>query len=287
MNIIDISSWQQGLVLKNLFDKNPGLDGVIVKLSQGVSYINPCAKDWLSWLDQNNKPFGVYHYLDLYGAEAEAKHFVDAAKPYLGKAVLAIDYEANTLRKGTSYLKQCLDEIYKLTGVKPFVYISQSFIASQDFSQIVSEGYPLWMAQYADMNPVYGFKEDPWNNGSISPWDRFLIQQYTSCGRLEGWNHGLDFDKFYGTVEDWKDLSKGDSSFEPLKPADPSIVSEVLLGWYGNGENRVKKLLEDGYDPEAIQQKINELYLIARRIYPEVKGNIPYLNSIMKIVKGI
>ena len=85
MNIIDIASYQGGMVLKIMFDRNPSLDGVIVKLTQGTSFVTPQAKDWLDWLVSNNKPFGLYHYLDLYGAEAEAQHFAAKAKPYIGK----------------------------------------------------------------------------------------------------------------------------------------------------------------------------------------------------------
>ena len=47
MNLIDIASWQQGIGLPELFDRNMALDGVIVKVSQGKDYENPYAKDWL------------------------------------------------------------------------------------------------------------------------------------------------------------------------------------------------------------------------------------------------
>lgn len=292
MNVIDISSWQSGMNLKTMFDQNYSLNGVIVKMTQGLSYTNPTAKDWLSWLMQNNKPFGVYHYLDLYGAEAEARHFVEISKPYIGKGILAIDYEGNTLRQGAGYLKRCLDEVYRLSGVKPFVYVSQSFIATQDFGPIVEAGYPLWLAQYADMHPVYGFKETPWQKGDTYPWQKYWIHQYSSHGRLTGWGDDLDFNKFYGTANDWNhfanDSEAPSSDPQPvLKPADPVVVSEVLMGRYGIGEERVEKLITDGYNPESVQNKINELYAVAYKIQPLIKSNIQYSNSIMKIVKGI
>lgn len=292
MNIIDISSWQSGMNLKTMFDKNPSLNGVIVKTTQGLSYVNPPAKDWLTWLMSNNKPFGVYHYLDVYGAEAEARHFVEASKPYIGKGILAIDYEGNTLRQGAGYLKQCLDEVYRLTGVRAFVYVSQSFIATQAFGPIVEAGYPLWLAQYADMNPVHGFKEIPWQKGSIYPWDKYWIHQYTSCGYLEGWNNNLDFNKFYGNTSDWAKLAGGSVAPEPtpapatLKPADPVVVSEVLMGRYGIGDERIQKLTADGYDPKKVQAKINELYTIASKVRPLIADNLDYINSIIKLARG-
>lgn len=292
MNIIDIASWQSGMDLESVFNKNPTLDGVIVKITQGTGYVNPPAKNWLSWLVDHKKPFGVYHYLDLYGAEAEAKHFVELADPYIGKAILAIDYEGNTVRKGTTYLKQCLDEVYRLTGVKPFVYVSQSFISSQDFSSIVNDGYPLWLAQYADSNITHGFIDKPWQKGSVFPWNKYLMHQYTSCGRLVGWDNNLDFDKFYGTQDDWISLAKG-SKGQPsdpkpsLKPVDPLVVSEVLMGRYGIGDERIQKLISSGYDPESVQAKINELYIVASKVSPLISSNLPYINSIVKIAKTL
>ena len=290
MNLIDIASYQGDMVLKIMFDRNPSLDGVIVKLTQGTSFVTPQAKDWLDWLVSNNKPFGLYHYLDLYGAEAEAQHFAAKAKPYIGKCPLAIDYEANTIRMGTGYLKKCLDEVYRLTGVKPFVYVSQSFIATQDFGAIVSAGYPLWMAQYADMNPVHGFKESPWQKGSFSPWQKITMQQYTSCGYLEGWGHNLDFDLFHGNVEDWTALAKGkDAPDTNLKPADPSIVLAVLKNQYGtesDNPSRSSRLLKDGYDPESVQSKINQLYGISSKVKKDIGNEMSYLNSILWIVRS-
>lgn len=295
MNVIDISSWQVGISLPTLFADNP-LGGVIVKATQGTSYINPCYAEWVKWLSDNNKPFGVYHYLDLYGAEAEARHFVNTVKPYIGKAILVIDYEGNTIRKGSVYLKACLDEIYRLVGVKAFVYVSQSFIHSGGFTDIASAGYPLWIAQYADMNPVHGFLDKPWQSGSVAPFTRYVMHQYTSCGRLNGYSGDLDFDLFYGTAGDWSVFAKSDSAPTPAptptptpkpKPADPVVASEVLDGKYGIGSERIAKLREAGYDPDKVQAKINELYGIAAKVKPIVSSNMDYLGSVMSIVRSI
>lgn len=285
MNFIDISSWQSGMNLRTMFDNNPSLDGVIVKVSQGTSYVNPPSGEWLTWLVRNNKPLGMYHYLDLYGAEAEARHFVDVARPYIGKGILSIDYEGNTVRKGTGYLKQCLDEVYRLTGVKAYVYVSQSFIASQDFGPIAEAGYPLWLAQYADMNPVYGFIDHPWQKGSFSPFPVINMHQYTSCGRLKGWNDNLDFDLFYGSVEDWGSLPSDDSQYEPVKRVNTTVVLDVISGKYGIGNERVRRLAEDGYNPVEVQSKINELYGIAQSCKKYLSGNEDYMNAIVRIVR--
>lgn len=294
MNLIDIASHQEGLDLPAVFARNKKLGGVIVKVSQGTGYVNPCAKAWLDWLVEKKKPAGTYHYLDLMGAEAEARHYVDSVRPWLGKVALAIDYEGTTVAKGTKYLKACLDEVYRLTGIKPFVYCSQcSCLEVQDFSAIAAAGYPLWVAQYADYKNVNGFLSDPWHRGSPAPFSTYTIRQYTSCGRLSGWNKNLDFDLFYGNKDDWQKLTQANAPEQPSNPEpvlngpDPNVVLDVLMNRYGTGKDRENALRSFGYDPTAVQTKINELYGVALSCKESVNGYEPYLNSLCYIIRNL
>ena len=293
MNLIDIASHQGGMNLATMFAKNPMLDGVIVKISQGTGYTNPDAKDWLDWLISNGKPAGTYHYLDTFGYAAEARHYVNKVQPWLGKVALAIDYEEKTLSMGTRYLKACLDEVYSLTGVKPMVYCSQiNALESQDFSEIAAAGYPLWVAQYADFNPVRKFLDNPWHTGTSAPFPKYTMRQYTSEGYLAGWEKNLDFDLFYGNLDDWAALYNGSAPtpspapVTPLKPADPSIVLRTLKNEFGIGTERVVNLREAGYDPDSVQKKINELYVVAGKVKKDIGDNMSYLNSILWIARS-
>ena len=287
MNFIDIASWQKGINLPALFRDNPSLDGVIVKLTQGTDYTNPEAKGWLDWLKSHDKPFGTYHYLDGSGAKREAQHYAEAVKAYPG-GVLALDYEGTVLAIGTSYLKAALDEVTRLTGVKPLVYCSLSVVSSQDFKAIAETGYRLWVAQYADMQEVKGFLTTPWQRGSVEPFSGYAMHQYTSCGCLSGWGGHLDFDQFRDTAEDWLSLTgfgpEPDIDVLPKGP-DPVVVSEVLAGRYGSGAERAAKLNAAGYAPEEVQAKVNELYGVAQSCKKYVSGNEQYINSICKITK--
>jgi len=290
LNVIDISSWQTGMNLDTMYKRNPDLNGVIVKVTQGTSYVNPPAKEWLEWLMSKNKPFGVYHFLDLYGGVAEAQHFVNTIQPYIGKGILVIDYEGNAVRKGAGYLKECLDEVYRLTNVKPFVYCSQSITQTNGFDKIAAAGYPLWMAQYADYNPVHGFLEKPWQKGSVKPFDKYWMHQYTSCGYLNGWDGRLDFDLFYGTELDWRKLAYSDIEPDvpvtPLKKADPSICLRVLKNEFGVGTDRIIRLREEGYDPTDVQKTLNRLFIEAKNARTAIGDDMSYLNSILWIMKS-
>ena len=161
----------------------------------------------------------------------------------------------------------------------------------QNFTEIAKDGYRLWMAQYADFSDIYGFIDKPWHKGSVAPFNGWQMQQYTSSGILNGWSGHLDLDKFYGTESDWQSLCESNSvspAPQDLKPADRVVVAEVLANRYGTGEERNARLKADGYDPESVQKKINELYAIAAKIKPMLKGGyMAYFNSIVKIVRSI
>lgn len=44
-----------------------------------------------------------------------------------------------------------------------------------------------------------------------------------------------------------------------------SIAMEVIAGKWGNGEERIKKLSEEGYDVEKVQRCVNDLVAISKR----------------------
>ena len=282
MNFIDISSWQKGIDLSILFAENP-LDGIIVKATEGTGYVNPEFVGWAEWLRANGKPMGLYHYCEGTDAKAEAKHFYDNVKPYIGRAVMCADYEAPATEKGTAWLKTFLDAFRELSGVRCLVYASLSVVRAQDFSAIAQDGYQLWLAQYADMNPT-GFVDQPWQSGSVAPFDGYIMQQYTSNGVLTGWDGRLDLDKFFGTADHWNALTS-EKQPETLKPADPVIVAAVLANEYGTGNERNRLLRAAGYDPASVQAKINELYAVALSCKKKCDGNLEYLNSIAKLIR--
>lgn len=288
MNVIDISNWQNGIDLALMFRENP-LDGVIIKATEGTGYTNPNFKTWAEWLDSNGKLWGVYHF--CYGADAiaEARYFYSVTRPYIGAFIPVADFEGDALKCGAKWLKDFLDEYYLLSKVRPLVYCSRGVTQSKGMDEVARAGYGLWMAQYADYNPVYGFLDKPWHDGSVAPWNGYHMHQYTSCGVLKGWRSYLDLDKFYGTESDWRTLCEADKGetkpISALKPADPTIVSQVLMNRYGTGEERRQALIKDGYDPDKVQAKINELYAIAAKVKPIVQSNKAYINSITKLMK--
>ena len=66
-------------------------DFVIVKATGGAGYKNECFERHANDTLAAGKLLGCYHYARDRGyegsAEAEADHFIDAFKPYVGKAI--------------------------------------------------------------------------------------------------------------------------------------------------------------------------------------------------------
>lgn len=212
LNFIDISSWQSDIKLDEVFKQNP-LDGVVVKATGGTKYVNPKCDGWVQWLIAHGKPWGFYHYLNddkkSVSGKKEAEFFVENCENYFGDGLAFADYEGAALNLGTGYLLEFLQTVKSLTGCIPGIYTSLSVIQTQDFREIASEGFPLWLAQYASSIARMNFDSKPYQQGSYAPFEKYVMHQFSPAGKLNGYNGNLDLDRFYGTNEDWAKLVSG------------------------------------------------------------------------------
>ena len=237
LNLIDIASWQAQIDLPTIFSHN-NIDGVIVKATEGLGYVNPYCDKWVQWLIANNKPWGFYHFLHSQYPEEEAKYFVKNTINYFHDGIPVADYEGDAATYGPAYLKTFLDTVYKETGVKPMVYCNLSTIQGSvnGFRSIANAGYQLWLAQYASMNEQVGFNPTPWQIGSYEPFKKITMHQYSSTGILKGYTGHLDLDIFYGDRADWDTLAGKSAQPTPEPAPDPnyriakaiSLLEEVL-----------------------------------------------------------
>lgn len=131
MNGIDVSS-NQPANIGELVD----YDFLIVKATGNPpgggrkwNYKNECMEAQAESALKRNKPLGLYHF--TYGRERaheEADHFLSVVKPYIGKAILIVDYEGEALKKGRYWLQTMLKRIEEVAGAIPFIYTSSSVI---------------------------------------------------------------------------------------------------------------------------------------------------------------
>lgn len=268
LNGIDISGWQKGIDLSKV-----PCDFVIVKATQGVSFTSPTFKSQYASAKKLGKLLGVYHYAGGGGAVAEADYFVSVVKDCIGEAILVLDWEGNQNPNfaSVSYAKSFLDRVYAKTGVKPLIYMSKSVCREHDWSKVVSSGYGLWMAQYAN-NKATGYKSNPWTDTKgIGAFKKALIYQYSSAGRLSGYPANLDLNIAYITKSQWASYAgaskpTSSTSRKPSKSASTSssvakaslvdLLVDTLSGKYGNGDAR-KNVLGGRYT--EVQSVINHI----------------------------
>lgn len=218
LNGIDISWYQRGIKIAAV----PS-DFVIVKATESTWYTNPCFREQADATLNSGKLLGIYHYVGGGNAKAEARFFVNTVKPYIGRALLALDFESGNNRDymNTGYLQECAIEVYALTGVRPLLYGSQC-----DYGRLArvskATNCGLWIAQYANNNHT-GYQSKPWNEGSYS----CAMRQYSSAGALPNYGGNLDLNKFYGDRDAWNKYAQSDHATpSPApKPAPKPFVT--------------------------------------------------------------
>lgn len=226
MNGIDIASYQAGID----FAKVP-CDFVIIKATQGTSYVNPDCNRAYANAKANGKLIGLYHYASGENAINEADYFIRNIENYVGSAVLALDWESaqnSTFGKNdVAYCKAFLDRVYQKTGVRPLIYMSQSVTNVHNWKSVASD-YGLWVARYPNNNPT-GYRNTK-DYGNIGAWQFAAIYQYTSKGQLTGWSGNLDLDIAYMDKSAWQKYAKGNIVEEKEDVPVPRTIKQGSTG---------------------------------------------------------
>ena len=199
MNGIDISNHQAGLDLTVV-----PCDFVICKATEGTGFVDKYCDGWIQKALAMGKSVGTYHFATggTSGAR-EAEYYYEHTKGYVGKGIFVLDWEGSAVKKGPGYAKAFLDRFKELTGIKPLIYMSNSVIHAYDWSAVAAADYGLWNAGYYAGYQTMGYNPDAPLIGGTGPWKMAALYQYTSSGRLSGWNGNLDLDVFYGDATAW------------------------------------------------------------------------------------
>ena len=245
LNGIDISWYQRGINIAAV-----PADFVIVKATEGTGYTNPCFREQADATLNSGKLLGIYHYISGGNWQAEAEYFVNTVKDYVGRAVLALDFESgdNSAYGDTAYLQQCAQTVYNLTGVHPLLYGSQ-----RDYGRLAgvskATNCGLWIAQYPNYTRT-GYQDKPWNEDAYD----CAMRQYSSAGALPNYGGNLDLDKFYGDRTAWLAYAKSDkqqtaAEQEPMASAvahDGDISSFTLHIPWSVGAKQVMRFARCG-----------------------------------------
>lgn len=229
LRVIDAAS-HQGNMNQSAMD----FDALIVKATEGISYINPyCDGEFQEALSLGKK-LGVYHFArnTKNSADAEANFFIQNTKGYVGKAIPVLDWEdSNT--SDVAWALRWLQLVEQAYGCKPLIYMSESVVNSYNWSSVANADYGLWVAKYRDYIPDYN-----WNMASagakpsVKWWSTVALWQWTSVGRLNGFGGNLDCSIFYGDRATWDKYVGGSSA---------GWVKDATGWWYRNADGSYPK----------------------------------------------
>lgn len=258
MNGIDISNWQAGINLSNI-----AFDFLIARATEGIGCVDKYCDGYIQQAIKLGKPFGFYHFArPTNDPIREAEFFYNNCRGYFGKGIPILDWESGNT-SNVAWAKRWLDRVYQLSGVKPVIYMSESVVNANNWSAVAAADYGLWVAKYRDNNPDYNYNMA--NAGSrphVKWWKFYCMWQWTSSGRLNGYNGNLDCDVFYGDRSTWdayvgKSTSATKPQPKPVTKTVDQLAEEVITGQWGNGSDRKKRLTAAGYDYNAVQQMVN------------------------------
>lgn len=206
-----------------------GSNFTIIRATYGTGYVDKKCDQHYQLAKKQGKLRGVYHYAypqfnkGTAGAKAEANWFVKNIKGYIGDALLVLDWEEGD-KTNVKWAKAFLDQVYKLTGVRPLIYMSASVTTSANWSPVAKD-YALWCAGYpARFNvanpptPKADGSDMPFNTGA---WKFATIWQYSSSAGK------LDRDIAYMTKAAWGKFAAinkpAPPKKEPNEPAKPPV----------------------------------------------------------------
>ena len=231
---IDIASWQA-----NLNAGSVDADFVIVKATEGTGYVNPTCERHFQQALAAGRQLGVYHFAqNLHNsAIAEADWFVKNITGYIGRAILVLDWETGV--HDVVWAKAFLDRVFEKTGVRPLIYMSESVTNSYDWSAVAAADYGLWVAKYRDHAADYNYDMSlAGTKPSVKYWEFYAIWQWTSRGRLDGYDADLDCNVFYGSRVTWDAYVKS-SAVVPSVPT-PATTHDVVTYTVKSGDTLSK-----------------------------------------------
>lgn len=231
LNGIDTSNYQASLNVTAV-----PCDFVIAKATEGTGYVSPACARQVDGALAAGKLAGVYHYCTGSDAAAEADYFVSQISGWVGRVVLAIDFESggNKAWGRWDYARRVLQRVKDKTGVIPLLYGPASAYAGlKQAAGAVNAG--LWIANYATMNAT-GYQSAPWKLAAYP----CAIYQYSSCGRLAGYSGSLDLDLFQGDAAAWRAYATAQAapsgpralSAEEIAQLVKSCANEMPAGTY-------------------------------------------------------
>lgn len=225
---IDISHYQYPVNFDLLKDTN--IKFVIIKSSEGATGIDTAFRGYWDELKRINMPRGAYHYYrPLQNREAQAKLFYSLAKDTGAPPVLDVElyrgylddvkyYLETSKETKREHLKNLLDYVEKLFGIKPMIYTGYYFWRDNFSPCDWAKDYKLWVANYGTFTPA------------IPPdWTEYVLHQYSSSGSVAGIDGNTDMNTTPLSLEELYELFRYETTLPPTVPQEIETVEHKTI----------------------------------------------------------
>lgn len=170
------------------------IDFIFIKATEGENYADPTYRDNLKSALDADIPVGAYHFFSFdKDGDKQALNFLKNCQVHELTLPLVIDVEEGdrfTAKPNKSValknLKQMIHSIEKITNQKVIIYANE-----HTYQKYIEENFPtnkLWISSFNDPPRVKC---------------RWIFWQYTHKGKIEGIDHLVDINTFWGNREDW------------------------------------------------------------------------------------
>lgn len=243
---VDLSTYQRNVDYKSL--KESGIDFAIIRCGYGKDEGQKDDMFEIHYKGCKDAGIKVGAYLYSYcsaveNADLEAKNCLELiAGKYFELPVFYDVEEERTANLG----RVCVTEIclrfckaIEKAGYRAGVYANLNWFKNYINSEIIiNEGYKIWLAQWEINYPTADFNFDIW--------------QFTD--NLE--DRGID-----GNYLINESVMVVDSVEKPIDNSIKELAVDVILGKFGNGEERKNKL---GIKYSEVQELVNQIYNIIK-----------------------
>jgi lysozyme len=181
----DISHWQSSVDFAKV--KASGVRGVIAKATESTTYRDDTYARNRQGAKDNGLLFASYHFARPGDPSAQARFYLDFAKPDQGSRVV-YDWED----AGVS-MANALDFLKAVRNARPdlqlTVYCSSMFGPAQPRNDWLVSNTSLWVARYTSSASV----------GTLpGSWSAYSLWQYSQEGKVPGVSSNCDINRFNG-----------------------------------------------------------------------------------------